>query len=197
MILIGRLSVYGPAASRLHEEIIPITARWFHPEQRQGKLVPFGSTGEQTTLEALRTALDEAGFISISDSVQERFHASAQNDISDLLPHLEARATEALKQAEVLLSQRAESESRSMVDLLVRQRTRIRSAMGDGSFQIPLGFDENERRQFEADQRAWQRRLQAIEVELETEPNRIADSYATRAHRVDPIGLVYLWPRTG
>ena len=197
VILVGRLSIYGPQASRLHEEIVPITARWFYPEQRQGPLVPFGTTGEETTLASLRTALDQPGSTAISDRVQERLHASSQADIADLLSHLETRAGEALKQAETLLSQRAQAESRSMVELLGSQRTRIQAALGDGSFQMPLGFDDNERRQLEADQRAWRRRLQSIEQELKTEPERITDSYTIRAHRIDPIGLVYLWPRTG
>ena len=197
VILIGRLSVYGPGASRLHEEIVPVTARWVDPERRQGSLAPFGDTGEQTTLASLRTALDEAGSAAISDKVQERLHASAQDDIADLLPYLEARAGDALQEAEALLEKRAESESGSMVELLESQRARIQDALGDGSRQLPLGFDDNERRQLEADQRAWQRRLEAIEAELETEPARITDSYTIRADRVDPIGLVYLWPRTG
>ena len=197
VILIGRLSVYGPGASRLHEEIVPVTARWAYPDQRQRPLVPFGSDGEQTTRESLRTALDEAGSTAISDTVQERLQASSQADIADLLPHLETRATEAMQRAETLLSQLAECESRSMVDLLESQRARIQDALGDEGFQMPLDYDATELRQLEADRRAWQRRLQAIEAELETEPARIADSYAIRAHRVDPIGLVYLWPRTG
>ena len=67
---------------------------------------------------------------------------------------------------------------------------------GEG-FQMPLDLDPAELRQYEADRRAWERRLQAIEQELATEPARIADSYSIRAHRVDPIGLVYLWPKTG
>ena len=58
-------------------------------------------------------------------------------------------------------------------------------------------LDEAERRQREADRRAWARRLEAIERELKIEPRRIADTYRVRAIRVDPIGLVYLWPRTG
>ena len=141
--------------------------------------------------------MDEPGSTAIPDRVQERLHASSQADIADLLPHLETRADEALKQAETLLSQRAQAESRSMVELLGSQQTRIQAALGDGSFQMPLGFDDNERRQLEADQRAWRRRLQSIEKELKTEPERITDSYTIRARRIDPIGLVYLWPRTG
>ena len=34
-ILLGRLSLFGPAAARLHEEIIPVTARWSEPSLRR------------------------------------------------------------------------------------------------------------------------------------------------------------------
>ena len=197
VVLIGRLSVYGPGAARLHEEIVPITARWFYPEQRQGPLVPFQRDGEHTTLESLRVALDEAGRTTVADRVHEILQQSAQQDIADLLPHLEARADGALKRAENLLAERAEAESQSMVDLLKNQQTRIQETMGGEGYQMPLGLDPAELRQYEADRRAWERRLQAIEQELESEPARIADSYSIRAHRVDPIGLVYLWPKTG
>ena len=197
VVLIGRLSVYGPGAARLHEEIVPITARWFYPEQRQGPLVPFQRDGEHTTLESLRVALDEAGRTTVADRVHEILQQSAQQDIADLLPHLEARADGALKRSENLLAERAEAESQSMVDLLKNQQTRIQETMGGEGYQMPLGLDPAELRQYEADRRAWERRLQAIEQELESEPARIADSYSIRAHRVDPIGLVYLWPKTG
>ena len=197
VVLIGRLSVYGPGAARLHEEIVPIAARWIEPERRQGSLTPYGSTTEQITLESLRVALEEAGRTTVTDRVHEILQLSAQQDIADLLPHLEARADAALKAAESLLAQRSESESQSMEQLLKNQRARIQDAMGGEGYQMPLDFDQAEVRQYEADRRAWERRLQAIEQELETEPARITDSYAVRAHRVDPIGLVYLWPRTG
>ena len=84
-----------------------------------------------------------------------------------------------------------------MIELLRRQRKRIAEAAGKDDRQITIDFDEAERRQREADRRAWTRRLQAIETELETEPARIADAYRVHAVRVDPLGLVYLWPRTG
>jgi len=52
-------------------------------------------------------------------------------------------------------------------------------------------------RQLEANRRHWQTRLAAIETELATEPERIRALYRIKARRVDPIGLVYLWPVTG
>ena len=197
VILLGRLALYGPGAARLHEEIVPITARWIDPDRRMGPLTPYGQAGEQTTLTSLQTALDEAGQNSISDQVQTRLTASTEADIEDLLPHLENRATELLKQAETRLVERAEVESQSMIELLEGQRKRIAEAASKDDRQMTLDFNPAERRQHEADRRAWARRLDKIESELESEPSRIADTYRVRAHRIEPLGIVYLWPRTG
>ena len=62
---------------------------------------------------------------------------------------------------------------------------------------MALGFDDDEMRQYQADRRAWERRLEEIDRELVEEPRRIIESYTPQAHRIDPIGIVYLWPRTG
>ena len=133
----------------------------------------------------------------MSDPVRTRLAASAQTDIADLLPHLERRADEFAELAKRRLAERSKTEQHSMIDLLERQRKRIAEAAGKDDRQMTFDFDEAERRQREADRRAWTRRLDAIETELETEPARIADAYRVRAVRVDPLGLVYLWPRTG
>ena len=60
-----------------------------------------------------------------------------------------------------------------------------------------LELDADEDRQRTADRRAWGRRLDAIERELESEPKRVEAAYTIWAWRIDPLGLVYLWPRTG
>ena len=38
VILLGRLSLYGRGAERLHEEIVPVAARWRDPDSRDGPL---------------------------------------------------------------------------------------------------------------------------------------------------------------
>jgi hypothetical protein len=48
----------------------------------------------------------------------------------------------------------------------------------------------------EADRRHWERRIEALEHEIETEPARIEQTYQVKAHRMEPVGLVYLWPVT-
>ena len=36
VIMLGRLSLYGQGAARLHDEIVPVVARWKDPEDREG-----------------------------------------------------------------------------------------------------------------------------------------------------------------
>ena len=40
----------------------------------------------------------------------------------------------------------------------------------------------------------WIERLDSIARELEAEPARIQDSYIVKATRIEPVGVVYLWP---
>ena len=48
-----------------------------------------------------------------------------------------------------------------------------------------------------SDRRHWSTRLQRLETELREEPQRVRESYDVRAHRLEPVGIVYLWPVTG
>ena len=84
-------------------------------------------------------------------------------------------------------------------EVLERQRARVLKELERyerDSSQLTLGFDEVEKRQLEADVRSWRIRLQQFERDLEREPQRIRDFYEVKATRVEPVGLVYLWPET-
>ncbi len=172
-------------------------ARWVDPGRRRGALAPYGRTGEQTTPASLQEALNEAGRSSIPQRIYARLAAAAQADIADLRPHLESRAAALCERAQARLAERAQSESRSMTALLERRHKRIAEAAGADDRQMAFDFDPAEQRQREADRRAWEQRLKAIQNEPATEPGRIADAYTVRATRVDPLGIVYLWPGTG
>ena len=52
-----------------------------------------------------------------------------------------------------------------------------------------------ERIQRTADQAAWARRLEDFETQLEEEPPRVQAFYEVKTPRVEPVGLVYLWPQ--
>jgi hypothetical protein len=55
-------------------------------------------------------------------------------------------------------------------------------------------LSKEEQKQLQADRRYWQRRLQQLDQELDSEPQRIRSSYEVKARRLEPVGLVYLWP---
>ena len=62
--------------------------------------------------------------------------------------------------------------------------------------QLTLDFGDEERRQLESNMRSWRTRLEQFDRDLEREPQRIREFYEVRAKRIEPVGLVYLWPET-
>lgn len=90
-----------------------------------------------------------------------------------------------------------------MREILVTQQRHIAATVARhqrmDAVQLSLDFGDNaeERRQLEANQRYWARRLAMLEEELRTEPERIRAVYEVKATRLEPVGLVYLWPMTG
>ncbi|MFN9248105.1 MAG: helicase, partial [Planctomycetota bacterium] len=123
--------------------------------------------------------------------------------IQQLLPHLTARCEEAASDAERRLAQRGESEAASMREILETQQKHISetvkriSKLDQRQMRLDYGDDEDELAQVEANKRYWAKRLEEIKSELKEEPERIRGLYAVRARRIEPVGLVYLWPVTG
>ncbi|HJW42633.1 MAG TPA: DISARM system SNF2-like helicase DrmD [Rhizomicrobium sp.] len=192
VVLIGRLALYGPGAARLHEEIIPITAGWTDAATRTLRI--YGRAGEETTLAELNEALKAA--VMPAPDVVKRLLSSAQRDISELRPILEQRAATASSKANTDLADIAKKEAASLEALLRAQREQIRKEQ-DQPDQLELDLTEPaERRQREADRRRWAQRLTDIGAELRTEPARVAASYEVRASRLEPVGIVYLWPKS-
>jgi hypothetical protein len=56
--------------------------------------------------------------------------------------------------------------------------------------------EREQRDQIERDRKHIAARRAALAVEVEEEPKAIVHSYAVLRRRVEPIGLVYLWPAT-
>ena len=201
VILLGRLALYGPGAARLHEEIIPVTARWRAPNAAGGRtepLTPYARTAESETLRLLDDALKAPRDHALNETVRRNLLESVTRDIGDLLPHLDARAREYEDDARVALSKRADAEAKAMREILDLQQTHLVSTMSayDKDVQLLLDYKEDERRQKEHDRRYWETRLGEVHRERETEPERIRALYEVKARRVEPIGLVYLWPVT-
>jgi hypothetical protein len=196
VVLMGRLAVFGAGATRLHEEVIPITAIWTESERDRKPLRPLGESGEEKTLNQLEAALRDAR--EAPGAAVARIQALVSKDIADLVPTLEKIAAERLVIVAAQLVKRGEEEARSLSDLLEQQRSRIAKAANDfDPNQLTLDLVPEERRERDADRRHWEGRLTRLEQELRNEPKRLRDSYEVRAHRLEPIGLVYLWPASG
>ena len=196
VLLLGRLALYGPGAARLHEELVPVTARWIDPVVRKGDLAPYSREAEGKTLHLLDAALLEPHQRPISEVIQRQLQESAPRDVAQLLPHLEMRAKDFAKDAVAKLEKRAEVESKVMREILEFQQKHIETTIAkhEGSSQLSFGFSEEEKRQLESNRKYWGQRLVSLRHELTSEPQRIRDLYQVRATRIEPVGLVYLWP---
>ena len=199
VVLLGRLSLYGRGAERLHEELVPLAARWTEPSQRKDALKAYAREAETKTLDLLEQSLGDQGGHAPNETIQRRLLNAAARDIDELLPQLTPRAEELAEVAIKRLLQRGEREERDLRDTLATQRERVIEELKnyEGTFtQLTLDYDEDDKRQLQANMTAWRTRLEQFERELEQEPQRIREFYEVRAQRVEPVGLVYLWPET-
>jgi ERCC4-related helicase len=200
VVLMARLAVYGPAAARLHEEIITITADWTEVDRQRKALRAHGEVNETKTLNQLEQALRQSH--AAPEAAQARIAPWIKKDVADLLPAVEKEAKVRLERAEKLLARRGEEEAKSFATLLEIQRARILKAAADADrddpdqFSLP-GVLEDERRERAADRRHWANRLERLAREIAEEPTRVRASYEIRAHRLEPVGVVYLWPTSG
>jgi superfamily II DNA or RNA helicase len=199
VVLLGRLSLYGRSAERLHEQIVAVAARWAEPDRREGSLAPYAREAEARSLELLDRALERLSRARPSPTVEQELRAAAPADVAELRAHLQQRAEEEGARAAEQLQARGAAESRRLREILEAQRARVRAELEryEGHFdQLAFGFAEEERRQLEQDVRSWRQRLVQFDADLTTEPDRITDFYVVRARRLEPVGLVYLWPET-
>ena len=198
VVLLGRLSLYGRGAERLHEQIVPVAARWRDLERRSGPLRAYARDAQELTMQLLDESLDSRT-PQPSEPVRRRLLAGAGQDIADLRPQLEPRAREFAVIAKHQLAERGEREEKALRETLERHRTQLSSQLDRYEReheQLSFEFNVAETRQLNADIRHWRRRLERFDADLAHEPARVREFYEVRVTRVEPVGLVYLWPET-
>ena len=196
VVLLGRLALYGTGAARLHDEILPVTALWVEATRGTVPLRPFAERGQETTIAQLKLALRDPRHPPAS--VIERVRTLAQSDAGDLEPELHRRAELRREEVQIELARRGDEEAESLRKILEDQRRRIAEAnreIDDPQLLLP-GIADAEREQMRRDRRRSTQRLEALPVEIETEPARVRENYQVCAFRLEPVGLVYLWPAT-
>ena len=196
VVLFGRLSLYGANAARLHDELVAVSARWTNPKLGRGPLQPYSQTAEQRLLDQLDQVLVNPNQGAVSPRAVEILADSIDQDAAELAGLLQERCDNMRQRAIRMLDDRGEREARDMAEILELQRKRIATEAQkyDQNRQLEMNFDQDTKRQREADYRYWRRRLDAIERELADEPARIRASYEVKATRIEPVGIVYLWP---
>lgn len=199
VVLLGRLGLFGAHATRLHEEIITITARWDPPAERSnGTLKPYARDAEARTLEILQRSFLNQGS-AIPEDQRQALLDSIPADVAALLPLLEDRSNDAAAEASKRLHDRAETEAKSMIQLLEGQKKRVearlKQVLPPDQLQLELGFNDEEKAQIERESRAQRKWLEDFDVQIESEPARIRAFYEIKTTRIEPVGLVYLWPQ--
>ncbi len=222
--LLGRICLYGDHATRLHEDIVGVCAEWTDPATRQVPLAPIDpkKLGEVEFMRRLDQALLAGDSHRVADVKREELLASASRDVGELQVHLKARASSLESTLRTELTAAGETEATKTLRLLEGLRKRIEDELGKRSRDEerargraeelrrkagPTLFDtagdgtpledERVRREKAYERKAMEKRLVEIDREISEEPGRIRRRYEVRTARLEPVGIVYLWPTMG
>ncbi|HYO97817.1 MAG TPA: hypothetical protein VER33_25095, partial [Polyangiaceae bacterium] len=127
---------------------------------------------------------------------QQRLRGLAPTHFAELWPHVEQEAEAQAHDVERKLKLRGESEAEALRKIIGEQIRLAERTLGQ---QLTLSFNESEREQreqHERDRKHIDARRKALSRELEDEPQAILASYEVLRRRLEPVGLVYLWPST-
>jgi hypothetical protein len=201
VILLGRLSLYGRGAERLHEELVPARGPLGRAVSAQGAARGLRAGGRGQDARAAR-ALAQRTAPRRATRRGDPEEAPASGPPRHRGAPAAARAARrgaGGHSRSTSSRKRGEREEKDLRETLERQRERVREELAkyEGEFkQLTLDFDDDEKRQLESDMRSWRTRLEQFDRDLAQEPKRIRAFYEVRARRVEPVGLVYLWPES-
>jgi superfamily II DNA or RNA helicase len=198
-IAFGRLSLFGPGAARLHDELVAIAAPW--RESGEGDhLVPAGTAEDRQALANLEDLLTRAQSLATPPpGLGARLAKSAAKDFATLWRYVRDEADGAAHAATQLLTARGQKEANDLREILKRQRADIHREMTRQLDLFPLLQDDalkQQREQLESEREDMNKRLGRIEEEIQTEPEQLQSLYNVSLRRLVPVGLVYLWPTT-
>jgi hypothetical protein len=203
LIVLARLSLYGHGASRLHDEVLVVVAEW-DPTDPNRRLRKLSEEKSRRALEELEEALQQR--LEAPEGAADGLKARLSGDVDQLREALDGVVNQRQQEATNKLAKRAEEEAARFIKVLEEQRQRIistRRRIKDNPDQLLIDLgdiaDADElkavRRQLVDNRRYWEQRLQAIDTDLEREPDRIRRTFELRTQRVEPAGAIYLWPQ--
>jgi hypothetical protein len=187
----ARLTLFGPGAARLHDELIAVGAPW----PKAAEVTPY----KDAALAARARELIERALATEGRPLPAKVATQARDRAPELFaalwPHLTVEADARAVEARNSLARRARKESDELRELLERQRTAIRAARTKLSQTVlPEVGDQTQQRQIELDLEHLAKREARIAGELTDEPRAIEALYAVQMTRLTPVGLVVAWP---
>jgi ERCC4-related helicase len=197
VIAFGRLSLFGPGATRLHDQLVSVAARWI--DGKDSALKPFAEEADRNAVRMLEQVLAESPNLeAVPQSVQARLTAVAPKIFADLWTPIREEADSLAHDAERKLRERGVEESQALKSILADQRKAIVAEIERrlGADQLLLQFDKRELEQFRKEKENMDSRLVSIEREIEREPAQIEALYEVALRRLEPVGLVFLWPES-
>ena len=188
----ARLTLFGPGAARLHDEMIAVSAPW---PKTAAEVAPYKDAAIAARARDVTERALAASGRSLPARVAEQALARAPELFATLWPHLRIEADTRGVEARNDLARRARKESEELRELLERQRTAIRAARARLSQTVlPELGDQAQQRQVELDLEHLTARESRIATELVEEPKAIESLYAVQMTRLTPVGLVIAWP---
>ncbi len=206
VIVLGRLTLFGPGALRLHDELIGVAAEW--NETKTGNhLKPFSVDDDRRALAMLEQIFAETqGIGLIPVPVRDQFVRAAPSDLAALWKHVDAEADARAHEATQKLNERGTREAAALERILKNQKAVIDKKLRGTTLELfdstlvgPAASADDKRsakEQWRKEREYMEGRLVEIDKELRTEPLELAQAYATALRRVVPVGVVYLWPET-
>jgi len=78
VILLGRLSLYGDRAARLHDEVLAVAARWVDVDIRKGSLKLYADATLEKTLDLLESTMSDGAQRQLPSEVRRRLAGRSQ-----------------------------------------------------------------------------------------------------------------------
>ena len=197
-IAFGRLSLFGPGATRLHDQLVMVAAH----VGDDGALEPGTDTDDRKALDRLETLLTESPTLDrVTKKVQGELRERAPGDFKKLWEPIKLEADALSHKAEADLKKRGKDESVALRKILMTQRDGIgRKLVDRQQTELPFGGDDRDsrdaRKQWESETSYLEGRKASIVNDIESEPAAIEKLYEVRLRRLEPVGLVYIWPET-
>ncbi len=196
VIAFGRVSLFGPGAARLHDELVSVAAPWLEAKGK-GHLKPFAEDADRRALQTLEQLFQESSKLGeVPQEIQQRLIESAPADFAALWSAVKDEAEDRAHRATQQLTDRGHTEAEALRAILEAQKKTISQTLEGQQTELFKELAPDELKQWQNDKDHMQKRLESIEHELQSEPKEIEALYKVSLQRLEPVGLVYLWPET-